>query len=173
MKQVIGYVRDYFIGVDKRIFLLSSFFISFFIFINYYWGLNRKISVLNGSSQILSWYLVFLIAFSFAYISLALFRREWIFGNRHFLLLLLAAPAIFSLKMVGNTDFKISPDTLKNVYWNHVIYWPFKLVLTSAMLFIIWKLTKEKQVFYGLSSRKFSPRPYLLMLLIMVPLIAA
>src|SRR4051812_20594089 len=139
MKQVLGYVRDYFTGVDKRIFLLSSFFISLFIFINYYSGLNRKISVLNQSSQYLCWYLVFLIAFSFAYISLALFRKEWIFRNRDFLLLLLVAPAIFSWKMVGNTNFKISTDPLKKVYWNHVIYWPFKLIVTTTLLFITWK----------------------------------
>jgi hypothetical protein len=61
---------------------------------------------------------------------------------------------------------------LTNTYWNHVLYWPFKLAGVSIMLLMIWKLMKEKQPFYGWTTRNFNARPYLLMLLIMIPLIA-
>jgi hypothetical protein len=40
------------------------------------------------------------------------------------------------------------------------------------MLFIIWKKLDREQPFYGIKSRQMDWTPYLLMLLIMVPLIA-
>ena len=173
MKKIIGYVRNYLIEVDKRILLLSSFFIAIFIFINYYYGLNHYISTLADGQQYLSWYVVFLAAFAFPYILTALFSQQPIFNNKNFLLLFLIAPAIFSWKMAFDLDVHFSNNRIQNAYWNQVIYWPFKLVIVTTVLFIIWKLTKEKQPFYGISIKDFSFKPYLLMLLIMVPLVAA
>lgn len=173
MKRIIGYVRNYFIEADKRILLLSSFFIAIFIFINYYYDLNHYISTLADSQQYLMWYFVFLAAFSFPYILTALFSQQPIFRNKSFLFLFLIAPAIFSWKMVFDVDIHFSNNRIQNAYWNQVIYWPFKLVVVTTVLFIIWKLTKEKQPFYGVSTKDFSFKPYLAMLLIMVPLVAA
>lgn len=173
MKNIIGYVTNYFVEVDKRILLLSSLFISVFIFINYYFGLNHYISTLTDAQQYVSWYIVFLIAFSFPYVLLALFQGRSFFADKNFLLLFFIAPAIFSWKMVFDVDIHFSDDKIQNSYWNQVIYWPFKLVVLIAVLFIIWKIRKEKQPFYGTGIKDFSLKPYLLMLLIMVPLIAA
>lgn len=173
MKKIIGYVRSYFFETDKRILLLSSFFIAIFIFINYRYGLNHYISTLPDSQQYLAWYFVFLAAFSFPYTLTALFNQQSFLKNKNFLLLFLIAPAIFSWKMVFDVDVHLTNDKIQNAYWNQVIYWPFKLVVVSTVLFITWKLSKEKQPFYGVSIKNFSFKPYLLMLLIMVPLVAA
>jgi len=173
MKKIVGYVRNYFIEVDKRILLLSTFFITIFIFINYYFGVNKSISTLGDGEQYLSWYFIFLTAFSFAYVLFAIFNHQNIFQNKNFLILFLIAPAIFSWKMVFDVNIHFSNNKTLNIYWNQVIYWPFKLVVVSTMLFIIWKLTKEKQPFYGITIKDFNFKPYLLMLLIMLPLIAA
>jgi len=173
MKKITGYVGKYFIEVNKLILLLSSFFIAVFIFINYYFGLNQHISTLTNGQQYLSWYLIFLSAFSFAYILQAIFRHENILKNKNFLFLFLIAPAIFSWKMVFDFEIGFSNDKIQNTYWNQVVYWPFKLIGVAALLFIIRKLTKEKQPFYGTRIKNFSFKPYLLMLLIMVPLVAA
>ena len=172
MKQIIGYIRDYFYETDKRILITASFFISLFIFINYYFGLNGFISSLPDWQQYLGWYLIFLVAYSFAYILLIVFRHETVFKNKNFLLLFLIAPAIFSWKMVFDIDFHFSHDKMQNAYWNQVIYWPFKLIIISILLFFIWKRTKEKQSFYGTGIKNFSFKPYIIMLLIMVPLVA-
>lgn len=173
MKKIIGYVKNYFIEADKHILLLSSFFIAIFIFINYRYGLNHYISTLPNNQQYLWWYFVFLTAFSFPYILTSLFSEQSVFRNNQFLFLFLIAPAIFSWKMVFDLDIHFSNYRLQNTYWNQVIYWPLKLVVVSAVLYIIWKVTKERQPFYGVSIKEFTFRPYLLMLLIMIPLIAA
>lgn len=173
MKEIFGYVRNFFIEVDKRILVLSTFFIAAFVFINYYYSLNKHITSLTDREQYLSWYLIFIAAFSFSYILLSVFSHENIFKNKPFLLLFLIAPAIFSWKMVFDIDFHFSHDKMQSAYWNQVIYWPFKLAIISIILFIIWKLTKEKGSFYGTGIKDFSFKPYIIMLLIMVPLVAA
>jgi len=135
--------------------------------------LNGYIATLDDGQQYISWYLIFLIAFSFAYGLLALFHNEFIFQNKSFVVLFLLAPAIFSWKMVSDVDIHFTNDKIRNTYWNQIVYWPFKLIVVTVVLFIIWKLTKEKQPFYGTRIKDFSFKPYLLMLLIMVPLVAA
>lgn len=173
MKKIIGYVRDYFYGIDKRILTCSALFVALLIFINYHYRLNHHISNLGSAEQHASWYFIFLIAFSFAYVLLAVLKKQPVFSNKNFLLLFFMAPAIFSWKMVFDMDIHFSNNHIQNTYWNQVIYWPFRLIVISTVLFIIWKLTKEKQGFYGVSLSGFNFKPYLLMLLIMVPLIAA
>jgi hypothetical protein len=173
MKKIIGYVRSYFIETDKRIFFLSAFFVGLFIFINYNYGLNSSIVKLPNKLQYLSWYFVFLIAFGFTYALLAVFTEKPVFKNRRFLLLLFVAPVIFSWKMVFDIHLPLSENKLQNVYWNQLIYWPFKLLVISITLFILWKLTNEKQPFYGTSLKDFQVTSYLGMLAIMIPLVAA
>ena len=173
MKKIIGYIRDYFRAVDKRILSVSSCFVATFIFVNYYFDLNGMIYQLNGSAQYIGWYLVFLTAFGFPYFLLSTFSTQRIFGNNNFLLIFLIAPAVFSWKMVFDLDVHVADDSNQNEYWNQVIYWPFKVMVVTLVLLIIWKLTKERQPFYGMGIKDFSFRPYLLMLLIMVPLVAA
>lgn len=172
MKKITRYLRNYFLEADKRILVLSTFFIAVFVFVNYRFGLNHFISTLSDTRQYLAWYLVFLTAFSFAYILLSVFYKKPVFSNLNFLLLFLIAPAIFSWKMVFDARFFVSGNKMQNTYWNQVLYWPLKLVVVTVILYFIWKLTKEKQAFYGTSVKDFSIKPYLLMLVIMMPLIA-
>lgn len=172
MKKIIAYIKEYFIETDKRILTSSFFFTGLFIFVNYHFGLNHFISTTSNRQQFVYWYLIFLVAFSFAYILLAILKQEQVFSNKNFLLLFFIAPAIFSWKMAFDVDIHLSHNKIQNTYWNQVIYWPFKLIVVTAILFIIWKLTKEKQPFYGTAIKNFSFKPYLLMLFIMLPLIA-
>ena len=105
MKKITGYVKRYFVEADKRILLLSTFFIGAFIFANYYFNLNRSIGRLPEGYQYICWYFVFLTAYSFAYLLLAVLKNKTIFQNRQFLFLFLIAPAIFSWKMVADVNF--------------------------------------------------------------------
>jgi hypothetical protein len=173
MKKIVAYLQDYFVFTDKRILVLSALFIGTAIFFNYHEHLNKKISALPDAWQYLYWYLVFLAAFSFTYLLYFLFRRHRVFNSREFLILLLIAPAIFSWKMVFDIDIPFPVPPAQNVFLNHVLYWPFKLVVITVVLFLIWRWQKDDQPFYGLTLKDFSPKPYFIMLLIMVPLVAA
>lgn len=172
MNKIISHVRNYFIEVDKRILVISTLFVAVLIFINYFFGLNHFVASLQDSRQYLTWYSIFFVAFSFGYLLLSIFTGQIVFGNISFLLLLLIAPAIFSWKMIFDFSIPISDDKLQNAYWNQVMYWPFKLAVITIVLFIVSKLTKEKQPFYGTTIKDFNFQPYFIMLLIMLPLIA-
>jgi hypothetical protein len=173
MKTIVGYLKDYFKTIDKRILFLSSFFTACFIFINYYFKLNDRINSFSGLQQYAGWYVVFFIAFSFAYFLLVYYKQTAIFKNRSFLILLFIAPLLFAWKMASAVDFIQTGNELYNNYWNKVIYWPFKLIVMLAALFIVWKVFDKEQKFYGLTLQKFVAKPYLIMLLIMIPLVAA
>lgn len=173
MKKIVGYLRVYLDNIDKRILVLSMLFVSIAIFINYYWGLNRRISTLNSIQSYISWFSVFVTALSFPYIIAWIMAGRNLFREKAFLLLLLAGPALFAWKMAFDMDFHFTQDAITNGYWNQVIYWPYKLIVFITVLYIIWKVTGHPDSFYGWSIKEFKPKPYLIMLLIMVPLIAA
>ena len=172
MKKIFSYVRHYFTSVEYRTLYAGTLFISIAIFINYYYQLNDLIFSLPETQQFFCWYLVFITTFSLGYLFLGIIRRQNIFKNTEFLTLLLLAPAIFSWKMVFDIQFYLSPDAQLNEYWNQILYWPLKLVVVTAILFTTWKFSKNKQPFYGLTKKNFRVKPYFLMLLMMLPLIA-
>lgn len=173
MKKIYGYVTDFFIKVDKRILFLSMLFIAVFIYLNYHFNINRKIFLLGDAWEYLCWYFVFLVAFSFPYYLLQQFRKKQVFQNKSFVVLLLLAPAIFSVKMVVGVNYHFSRNSIINNYWNNVFYYPTKLLGVSFLLFIIWLMRKEKQPFYGMKTKNFHYRPYFIMLLFIIPLIGA
>ncbi|MGN6400905.1 MAG: CPBP family intramembrane glutamic endopeptidase, partial [Flavisolibacter sp.] len=134
---------------------------------------NKKINSFGELQQYLSWFVVFLIAFSFAYLLQALLLQSTIFSNKNFLYLLLIAPAIFAWKMSFSLDFYFTSNADLNNYWNHVVYWPLRLIVVTTALYIVWQTFDKNQNFYGLGAGHFNAKPYFIMLLIMVPLIAA
>lgn len=171
MKEIIAWLKEYVIWVNKKIFFSSVVLAAILIFINYYFQLNRFIKSLSPVSEYLTWFLVFTFAFSFAYLLNAIIKSITL--NKSLLLLILIAPAIFAWKMSYNFDFFISEDPLKNTYWNAVVYWPLKLAVIFILLFAIWLINDRRQPFYGLSIKGFKSQPYFILLFLMMPLIAA
>ncbi|HVF82472.1 MAG TPA: CPBP family intramembrane glutamic endopeptidase, partial [Flavisolibacter sp.] len=101
------------------------------------------------------------------------FLGSAIFGNKKFVALLLLAPAIFAWKMAAQVNYRFSADFFENEYWNAVIYWPYKVVVICIMLYLVHHFFDRGMPFYGATLRDFSAKPYFIMLLIMVPLVAA
>ena len=172
MKKIAGYLKDYFLNVDKKIFVLSTLFIASAIYINYYFKLEKVIVRFPFLQKYGAWFLIFFIAFTFPYVLSFLFRKK-IKKDARFFLLLFIAPALFAWKLSATIQFNFYADEAENKYWNHITYWPFKLLIIAACLWVIWKLFEKEQPFYGFNSKNFKPGPYLIMMLIMVPLVAA
>lgn len=79
---------------------------------------------------------------------------------------------IFAWKMVYHVHFDVTNNGVLNGYWNSIIYYSFKLIVVAIALWLVWKYEKEPANFYGLTIKDFNTKPYLLMLLFMIPLIA-
>ena len=172
MRKIVGYLEDYFLNIDKRILVLSTLFVAAVIFINYHFKLEKAIVRLPFWEKNAAWFFVFFGAFLFPYLLSFAFKKKIIVHSK-FIFLLLIAPALFAWKISSTTNFNFHTDQVQNKYWNQVAYWPFKLLVVGGCIWIIWKLFEKKQPFYGFNTKNFEARPYWIMLLLMVPLVAA
>jgi len=173
MKEIARYITDYIRGLNIGAFIACTLLTAIMIYFNFYYGIDYKIETVNSITVSFFYrYLIFLIAFGLPYL-FYVFQGKNYFRNGLILLLILLSPAIFSWKMVMNTQFHLLDHYLLDYYWNQIIYWPLRLIVLSFILFIIWKLFYKKETFFGLTAKNFVWKPYLIMLLIMIPLVAA
>jgi hypothetical protein len=173
MKKIISYLKDYFTTLNKAVFLFATLFTALLVFINYHYDLNKQIYRLEESFQFAGWYAVFLVAFGFGYLLQVISLKSAIFKNKKFIALLLIAPAIFAWKMVTDIKFDFATDFFADNYWNAVVYWPFKVIVIVCMLHLVHRFFDKGQPFYGATFKGFTAKPYVIMLVIMLPLIAA
>lgn len=174
MKPIISYIKQYFYEIDKRMMALVSMLAGLLIFLNYHYGVDKQISDQHSFLySFISRYFIFLIAFTLPYLFYRLLKKRNYTSNPRFIFLLILAPAVFSLKIALDIPLHFSNNVNWNYYWNNVFYWPLRLIIVAAILFITWKIFDSKQPFYGLITKNIKWKPYLLMLLIMLPLIAA
>ena len=174
MKEIFRYITDYFKILNSKVFATCSLLTGLMIYLNFYYEIDLTIDEFDSISvRFLIRYLVFLMAFALPYFFYFLFERKNYFKSPLILLLIFLSPAIFSWKMVMNTELHLSNNSYWDYYWNQVIYWPARLIVLSLILFIIWKIFYSKESFFGVTIKNFNWKPYLIMLLIMAPLIAA
>ena len=174
MKQIIQYIRKYFYELDKKHFLLTTSFVASLIFLNYYFALDKMINHQDSFlASFFSRWIIFLIAFILPYAFYLLITQKNYFNDSLFILLIITAPALFSLKYVFRITLPLSDNASWNDYWNHIFYWPLLLLLFIVFLFIFRKIYYSNESFFGFTTQGFTWKPYLLMLLFMLPLIAA
>ena len=174
MKEIFSYIIDYFRNIHSKVFTACTLLVALMIFLNFHYAIDIKIDEFDSIGvQFLLRYLIFLIAFALPYLFYFLFERKNYFQSPLILFLIFLSPAIFSWKIVMNSDLHLSNNSYWNYYWNRVTYWPIRLIVLSLILLIIWKIFYSKESFFGLTVKRFIWKPYLIMLLIMVPLIAA
>ena len=174
MNQLLSYIKKYFYELDKIHFSLTVLLTSGLIFLNYYFDIDYRIIHQDSfAARFFSRWGIFFTAFSLPYFFYRAVNKKNYFNNSLFILLLIVAPAIFALKVAVAIRFPLSGNEYWNDYWNHVIFWPLLLSLFIAILFVIWKMYYGKETFFGATTKNFSWTPYLLFLLLMIPLITA
>ncbi len=173
MKKIVGYLRDYFTALNKSLFLCATLFTGLAVFINYQYDVNKQIVRHSEPLQFLSWYGLFLLVFGYGYFLQVIFLKSHIFRHKKFIALLLLAPAVFAWKMSAHIQYDFTTDLFADEYWNAVVYWPFKVVVITSMLYLIHRMFDNGRPFYGATLKNFHPKPYVIMLLIMIPLVAA
>ncbi len=174
MRPIIGYIKDWFYGTDKRTLSIVSILTGILVFLNYHYKIDDKID--SHSSFIFSFFSragIFMVAFGVPYLIYKIVIKKNYFSQISFLFLLVIAPFIFSFKVALNPDLGIGGDRNSVNFWNHIFYWPALLIITAAILFITWKIFDAAQPFYGTKTKDMNWKPYIIMLLIMVPLVAA
>jgi len=175
MREILGYIREWFYYVNKKLLIICSLQTAILIFLNYHNQLELNLS----TAGTLPWprftghYVLFGLSFALPYFFCELIEKKSFFDSKPFTILLVVAPAIFSLKMALTVNFPFSDDANWNEYWNQVYYWPVRLAIVIGILFLLWRKFDVDRPFYGLTTSNFKWQPYLVLLLLMVPLIAA
>ena len=174
MKEIVGFIAGFYKEINKSVFIACTLLTAILIYLNYHLEADQYIDDKNSVFASFCFrYLIFLIAFCLPYFFYFLLQGKNYFKNILFSGLIIIAPAIFSWKIAMSTEIRIPVEAVWNFYWNQVIYWPLRLVVLFVMLFIIWFIFFRNESFFGLTTKNFKWNPYLLMLLIMIPLIAA
>ena len=174
MRLIIGYIKKWFYETDKRVLAIVSILTGVLIWFNYHYDIDKHIR--DQDSFFFSFFSragIFLIAFGLPYLAYSLLTRKKYFVHRSFLFLIVMAPFIFAFKIALNPGFRVSDNWSTSNFWNHVFYCPILLVIITIILFITWKIVDSDQPFYGVKTKNIDWKPYVIMLLIMVPLVAA
>lgn len=173
MKPLLTDIKQYFATINPAVLFLSALLTALLVFINYFLKLDEIIRSLPSAAAIFfAWFLLFLFAFAMPYLLYGILDRKNYIAEKKFIQLLIIAPLLFAIKIsiTGTTCFTDNrPDSL---FWNKILYWPVLVIIISASLIITWKLFNSNQPFYGMKTKGINWKPYWLMLLIMVPMIA-
>ncbi|MEP7163228.1 MAG: CPBP family glutamic-type intramembrane protease [Ferruginibacter sp.] len=157
--------------------MLVSLMVGLIIYFNYFHSLEYKI-VHSGNSWLSSfagYYFIYFIPFAIAYFLQSFFYKDLSHFKKHsFWIILFLAPAIFSFRV--NFTF-LRPyiiqlwDADEQLFWLRCSKWFVGLFAALIPVYIIWKIKDSKtEPFYG-SKKIAAYRPYLLLIVCMIPLI--
>ncbi len=174
MRPIFNYIGSYFSAINKLTLLAGSALTGLLVFLNYHFGIEDAISRQPSFfTRTISRFLIYFIAFAGCYSLFRFIEAKNYFRHRQFLALLIIGPLLFAIKASLRIDFSFHANETTNDYLNQVLYWPVLLLLVISILFITWKFFDPQQPFYGTTTKNINWKPYWLMLLIMLPLIAA
>lgn len=176
---IVKYLKSFVASLHKTYTMLIILMMSIFIFINYHYNFERGFLASRSSpaESFIGYYLLYLIPFAAAYFLQKIIpeNKKRITG-RHFKIMLIIAPAIFAFRVCFTGHKAIIGYYFHGdeaIFWNACVSWVLRAALTVLCIYCVWKIfDKENKTFYGISSTPYL-KPYLIMVLCMVPLLAA
>lgn len=174
MKGILGYIRQYFHEANKWVLTICTFFIALLIVLNYSKGLENYLITHSSLpyAPITGHWIIYSAAFLLPYCLIYFNKKKSLQFSKTAIVCLLISPLLFALKAGIDTTFHFSDNNDWNSYWNTVLYWPIRLLLVFFLLFIVQRWLNPDESFYGLKTQPTKWKPYITMLLIMLPLIA-
>jgi len=179
LSAIIRYIREFYQkGFNLYYFLLVLLLIGSCIYLNYWHFLEARY-VAGGQtkwSNFSGYYLLYFIPFVIAFfLQLLFFKDCGYYKNYWFWIILVLAPAFFSFRV----NFDLHQPLIAKLwngdereFWLRSLNWVVRVFVVLIPVFMIWWIKdKKNQPFYG-TKALIEIRPYLIMLLIMVPLVA-
>lgn len=160
--------------IDKWLLLFCTVWAALLIALNYSLAIESGVIRRLDSRwyQCAALFLVYCSAFAVPYGFAVVFRKQLIAPTPVFWLLLLIAPALFAVKASIASPLENQIDGVWGSYWTIVTALPFKLLVVLIPLIVLHRWFPQQPGFWGLTVRNVRWRPYGVMLLIMIPLIA-
>ena len=179
MNQVFKYIRDYYNKEFNFIYLLLvMIMLGTMIYLNYWHGLERRYVAGNKTRWLnfVGYYLLYFIPFATAFFLQLLFYKNCsYYKNTWFWIILFLAPALFSFRVNFNFHIGWLVKTFQGPdlpFYRASINYVLRVFVLLIPVAIIWFI-KDKfvQPLYGTKPLD-NIRPYIIMLLVMIPLIA-
>jgi len=179
LSQVFKYIRDFYQkDFNLFYFLLILGLIGACIYLNYWHYLELRYAAggQTGWRNFSGYYLLYFIPFAAAFfLQLLFFKDCGYYKNYWFWIILILAPAFFSFRVNFNFHQPVIQHFWRadeQVFWLRSLNWVVRVFVVLIPVFIIWWIKdKNNQPFYGTKALQ-QIKPYLIMLLIMIPLIA-
>jgi membrane protease YdiL (CAAX protease family) len=176
---VFKYIRDFYQHTFHRFyFLLILLLTGTIIYLNYWHALEDRYAAGSQTAwgSFAGFYLLYFVPFAAAFfLQLIFFKPCSYYRNHWFWVILIIAPALFSFRVNFNWQEPIINKIWEGenlLYWTHCINWVIRVFVILVPVYIIWFIKdRSNQPYYGSASLK-DIKPYLIMLLIMIPLIA-
>ena len=179
MSSVFKYIRDFYNKeFNLYYFLLILLLLGTIIYLNYWHSLENRFAAGGKTwfSNFAGYWLLYFIPFATAFFLQLFFCKDCsYFKNYWFWIILFLAPAFFSFRV----NFCFHQPVIKKIwsgdelqFWLRCINWVVRVFVLLIPVFILWLIKdKSTQPFYGTKALD-NIKPYLIMLLIMVPLLA-
>lgn len=176
MKTIIGSLREYIRLLHWPAFLSISILTAVLILFNYTLGIESRLMALPVlPDRFLGFFLLFTFVYGAAWSLQRIFQPASVYPLRSFIWLLLAAAAIFAAKVTFDWFTVLLTKNLEapwKKYWYQVLNWPLKALLVLGLVALCWWARRYPMPLAGMRRKGFEVKPYFLLLLMMVPLIA-
>lgn len=176
MRAIVDQLRNYFRAVNLWALISTTLLTAILITLNYTFGIEKRIIAFSSPFlKFTGFFLLFAFTFCMAWLMQCLFSKEKIYSRPFFYLLLFCSPLIFAGKVTFDWFSVLVTKGLDypwNEYWSVVLNWPLKGLLVFVAVAIVWNRGKYDEPLAGLSAKGFRARPYYILLLCMIPLLA-
>jgi len=178
LSPIFKYIRDFYQNEFKLVyFLLVLCLLGIYIYLNYWHSLENRFAA-GGKTKwgaFLGYYLLYFIPFATAFFLQLLFYKNCHYYQSYwFWIMLFLAPAFFSFRVYFHYQEVFIERAWggdAQIFWLKCLNWIVRAFAVIIPVFIIWFIKdKNNQPFYGTTALS-NIRPYLIMLLIMIPLI--
>jgi hypothetical protein len=184
MRAFISYLTAYLRTSSRPVFFITIFFVATLVYINYTFGIEHRIQSFGP------WYFVFggfFLFYSLVLVTVWGLQAEWshkgsslwLWEKPNLVKILLLAPFFFAVKMLHWDFSALMPRSL---VFPWARYWPIILQLPAKLLLLLGLLWACRRAGFldgvnlresvGLTTRGFNARPYFLLVLLLIPVIA-
>jgi len=191
VKKIIGYLKDFYKNhfswgefIVALVFIVGFCFFKYFKYIPSQWGEQSLLTSWWYTAYFADYKWSFHMALYgipilFGYLMSSVFHHEWHYWKSpKFWFLILFGVTIFAYRSTLSgrlTDWMVSYRDYEHFKWLVSV---LGTILRGGFLFIaIWVYwyfaDRKEQPFYGFTLKNFNTKPYFIMLLLMLPLIAA
>jgi hypothetical protein len=174
MQIFVKYLREYYRQINLRSLLFTTLFVGILIAINFTFKIEKRIYAFHFPFSLISFIIFYSGVFAIAYwFQFADKSKEFIKEKKSFYSYFIIGIIAFSIKQIHwQIPFLNLLSYPWNKYWMIVLQLPLKLLLILLTLFFVWKRDHNHESFFGLTTKKFQPKPYLIILAILVPFVA-